>query len=424
MSSSFHSVILKEDLCIGCTNCIKRCPTEAIRVRNGKAKIIESKCIDCGECIRLCPENAKDSVSDFLDKINSYKHKIALPAPSLYSQFGEKEDPGKVLAAIKAIGFDDIFEVSRAADIVSEYTKQVVAASDKFPLLSSSCPVIVRLIQVRFPNLIDNILPLDSPAEIAANIAKEEACKNLNLSPSDIGVFFISPCPAKVTSVKSPIGSKKSYIDGVISFKEIYPLVVRNLKTCGAPLPFYLSGKGIGWARSGGETFALGINDYICVDGIENVIRILDDIEDGRLTGIRFAELLSCTNGCVGGVLAIENPFIARNRIRRLAEKFSAQRDEYDFSISDDKVFFKEKITPRKNNVFGSDFTKAMKKMSQAIEMKEQLPSLDCGACGSPSCQAMAEDIVLEETDLDDCMVLFKRKYEEPGNMGSKQKKD
>ncbi len=412
MSSSFHSVILKEDLCIGCTNCIKRCPTEAIRVRNGKAKIIENKCIDCGECIRLCPENAKDSVSDSLDKIKDYKYKIALPAPSLYSQFGENESPGKVLAALKAVGFDDIFEVSRAADIVSEHTKKVVANSTKFPLISSSCPVILRLIQVRFPNLIDNILTIDSPAEISAKIARRETSKNLNIDPLDIGIFFISPCPAKVTSVKSPIGLKKSDIDGVISFKEIFPFIVRNLKTCDEPLPFYLSGKAIGWARSGGETFSLGINDYICVDGIENVIRILDDIEDERLTGIRFAELLSCTNGCVGGVLAIENPSIARNRIRRLSENFSSQDINKNLDLSEDDVFLKEKILPRKNNIFGSNFSEAMAKMSQTIEIKEQLPSLDCGACGSPSCQAMAEDIVLEQTDMDDCMVLFKKKYE------------
>ena len=412
MGSSYHSVVLKDSICIGCTNCIKRCPTEAIRVRNGKAKITESKCIDCGECIRLCPEHAKDSLSDSLKEINSFKYKVALPAPSLYAQFSDNEDPGKILQTIKTLGFDDVFEVSISADIVSEYTKKIVANSTKMPLISSSCPVVVRLIQVRFPNLIDNILPIESPMEIAANIAKKEISKKNNIDISDIGAFFISPCPSKVTSVKSPIGSNKSNVDGVISFKEIYPYLVRKLKSCQDSLPFYLSGKAIGWARSGGETFSLGINDYICVDGIENVIRILDDIEDRRLTGIRFAELLSCTNGCVGGVLAIQNPFIARNRIRRLAEKYVSQEPEQNSNYSDDDIYLKEKITPRRNNVFGDNFVEAMEKMSKSIEIKDQLPSLDCGACGSPSCQAMAEDIVLGQTKLENCMVLFKKKYE------------
>lgn len=410
--SSYHSVVLNDDLCIGCTNCIKRCPTEAIRVRNGKAKIIENKCIDCGECIRLCPEHAKSSLSDSLTEIKSFKYRIALPAPSLYSQFGNNENPGKILATLKTLGFDEVFEVTKAADIVSDYTKKVVKNSKKLPLISSSCPVVVRLIQVRFPDLIDNILPIESPMEIAASIAKKEASKKLNIDTKNIGVFFISPCPAKVTSVKSPIGSRQSNVDRVISFSEIYPYMVRNLKIHDFSIPFYLSGKGIGWARAGGETFALGIDDYICVDGIENIIKILDDIEDGKLTGLRFAELLSCTNGCVGGVLAVQNSFVARNRIRRLSEKHSSNRPNIDFDISEEDIYLKEKIEPRRNNIFGNDFSEAMKKMSDSIQIKSQLPSLDCGACGSPSCQAMAEDIVLGQAKLENCMVLFKKKYE------------
>ncbi len=412
MTSSFHSVILKEDLCIGCTNCIKSCPTEAIRVRKGKAKIIESKCIDCGECIRKCPEHAKDSVSDSLDKITSYKYKIALPAPSLYSQFGKNNEIGKILGSLKMIGFDEIFEVSRAADIVSEYTKKIVNKSKIHPLISSSCPVIVRLIQVRFPNLIEHILPIDSPMEIAAKIARKDACKKYKLNPSDIGIFFISPCPAKVTSVKSPIGSMNSSVDGVISFKEIYPIIVRNLKSCEISLPFYLSGKGIGWARAGGETHSLGISDYISVDGIEDVICILDDIEDGRLTGIRFAELLSCKNGCVGGVLTLENPFIARNRIRQISEKYIEKKPPHNYDYTDEDIYLSEKIFPRPNNIFGNNFSEAMEKMAKVMEIKKDLPRLDCGACGSPSCQVMAEDIVLGETNINDCMVLFKKKFE------------
>lgn len=411
MSNYFHSVTLKEDMCIGCTNCIKRCPTEAIRVRNGKARIQDSRCIDCGQCIRMCREYAKDSVTDSIDNIKPFKYKIVLPAPSLYAQFGEAGQPGKILGALKDLGFDEVFEVTVAADIVSDYTKKALANTSKTPLISSSCPVVVRLIQVRFPNLIDNILPIESPVEIAGAMARRKACETYNLNPSDIGIFFISPCPSKVTSVKSPIGSKNSSIDGVISFKEIHPYILKNLKNVVEPLPYYLSGKGIGWARAGGETYSLGISDYISVDGIENVINILDDIEYGRLKGVRFAELLSCVNGCVGGVLAIENPFIARNRIRRLAEKHVNQNKNKDFIVLKEDIYLKEAITPRKNNIFGDDLAIAMEKMSKTIEVKDLLPSLDCGACGSPSCQAMAEDIVLGESDLDDCMVLFKEKY-------------
>ena len=75
--SFIHSVTLDAEKCRGCTNCIKRCPTEAIRVRGGKAQITESLCIDCGECIRICPYKAKKPIFDKLEDINRFKYKVA-----------------------------------------------------------------------------------------------------------------------------------------------------------------------------------------------------------------------------------------------------------------------------------------------------------------------------------------------------------
>lgn len=411
MSNSFHSVILKEESCIGCTHCIKKCPTEAIRVREGKAKIIDSKCIDCGMCIRHCPEHAKDSVTDSLECIKPYKYKVALPAPSLYGQFGDEVSPGQILAALKSCGFDHVFEVSRAADAASNLTKEIIRISKKSPIISSSCPVIVRLLQVRFPSLLNNILPIESPMEIAARAARNEAINETNLQPSEIGVFFITPCPAKVTGVKNPAGSKKSEVNGIISFKEIHRSILTNLDKYQEPQPFYMSGKGIGWARAGGETFSLGIEEYICVDGVENVIKILDDIENERLPSIKFAELLACTNGCVGGVMTIENPFVARNRIRKMSEKHFVKDPDFAIKIKDQDMLIEKEIKPRNTKIFGDNLSEAIKKIEKAMEMRELLPMLDCGACGSPSCQAMAEDIVLGQTTTDDCMVLFKKKF-------------
>ena len=87
MPKFLHSVKLEQDKCLGCTNCIKRCPTEAIRVRDGKATIISERCIDCGECIRICPHKAKRALYDTFESIYDFKYKIALPAPALFGQF-------------------------------------------------------------------------------------------------------------------------------------------------------------------------------------------------------------------------------------------------------------------------------------------------------------------------------------------------
>ncbi|MBQ4587445.1 MAG: 4Fe-4S binding protein, partial [Clostridia bacterium] len=87
-----NTVTLDPSKCKGCVTCMKRCPTEAIRVRDGKASVIYDKCIGCGECVRLCPHHAKITSYDKLDVINSYQYKIALPAPSFYGQFNNLDD--------------------------------------------------------------------------------------------------------------------------------------------------------------------------------------------------------------------------------------------------------------------------------------------------------------------------------------------
>ena len=127
MNQFFHSVRLDEDLCRGCINCVKRCPTEAIRVRNGKAKILSDRCIDCGECIRVCPHHAKKPIFDPLSVMDEFAYTIALPAPSLYGQFNNLDDVEIILRALIDMGFDDVFEVSKAAELVSDATRKMVS---------------------------------------------------------------------------------------------------------------------------------------------------------------------------------------------------------------------------------------------------------------------------------------------------------
>ena len=157
----FHSVRLDRDKCQGCTNCIKSCPTQAIRVRNGKAVIINERCIDCGECIRICANNAKKAVTDSLDNLKNYRYRVALPAPALYSQYRTARTRNGILTALKKIGFDDVVEVAYGAEAVSNATRQYLKKDNlPRPVISTACPAVVKLVQVKFPNLIDHLLPL------------------------------------------------------------------------------------------------------------------------------------------------------------------------------------------------------------------------------------------------------------------------
>ena len=125
MDTFFHSVSLDKDLCKGCINCIKRCPTQAIRVRNGKASIIKEFCIDCSECIRVWPHHAKKATYDSLDILKKFEYTVALPAPSFYGQFNHLDDINIILRALKLMGFDDVFEVSAAAELVGKCSEKI-----------------------------------------------------------------------------------------------------------------------------------------------------------------------------------------------------------------------------------------------------------------------------------------------------------
>ena len=315
MSTYKHSVTLDIDKCKGCTNCLKRCPTEAIRIRNGHAVIDAERCIDCGECIRVCPYKAKKAFSDKLEQLRDYKWKVALPAPSLYGQFDNLDDIDYVLQGLLDYGFDDVYEVSRAAELVSGYTRRYLRREGiRRPVISSACPVVVRLISLRFPFLCDNVMPLLPPMEIAGMLAREQAReRNPGLRDEDIGICFISPCPAKVSYVKNSFMGKKSNVDLVVSMNDVYFALLPLMKKDKTPMPISHSGMiGISWASAGGEASALFNDRYLAADGIENVIRVLDQIENGNMPSLEFIELNACSAGCVGGTMAVENPYIAK----------------------------------------------------------------------------------------------------------------
>ena len=270
MDKFYHSVRLDPELCKGCINCIKRCPTGAIRVRGGKAQINSKFCIDCGECIRVCPHHAKHAVYDKLDVLKDYEYTVALPAPSLYSQFNNLDDVNIVLAALVMMGFDDVFEVSAAAELVSEATRKYIEThQEQLPIISTACPSVVRLIRVRFPNLIPHMLPLNPPIEVAAILAARRAMEKTGLPREKIGIIFLSPCPSKVTYVRSPLGTEKSEVDHVLAIKDVYPKLLSYMKGVGNESPdLVMSGRiGIGWGRSGGEAGGLLTESYLAADG-------------------------------------------------------------------------------------------------------------------------------------------------------------
>lgn len=414
MDQYYHSVVLDADKCCGCTNCLKRCPTEAIRIHNGKAHILSERCIDCGECIRVCPHHAKRANSTPLEETEQFKIKIAIPAPALFGQFNNLDDVDIVLTGLRAVGFDYIYEVSRAAELVSEATRKLIR-EDKLvkPIISSACPAIVRLIKIRFPELCDNVMPLLAPMEVAAKMARREVMEMTGAAHDDIGVFFITPCPAKVTEITSPNSSETSEVNGAIAISQIYPELTQKMDHLKVIEPLSHSGLiGVGWATSGGESAAMLGDKYLAADGIENVIRVLEELEDDHIRDVDFIELNACSGGCVGGVLTVENPYVAQARIQNLRKYLPVSLNHLDERDLDIMMWEKELTYNAESFRLSDDIFEALEMMEKIEQITEGLPGLDCGSCGAPTCRAMAEDIVKGNAKETDCIHKLKEKIQ------------
>ncbi|MBT9135508.1 MAG: Periplasmic (Fe) hydrogenase large subunit [Firmicutes bacterium] len=275
-------------------------------MRDGKAVIIEERCIDCGECIRTCPNNAKTAFGDGLAVLTAYDYRIALPAPSLFGQFKHGTSPGQIIAALHLAGFDDVYEVAEAADYLTCVVRNFLSEQPFQTWISSSCPAVVRLIQVRFPELLTHLLPLDTPMELAAQLAKASAAATLPKQKLRVGAFFITPCPAKTTAVYQPEGNN-SHVDGTISIAEIYGPLLHLLPNGDSLAPVKASRHGLGWALPGGEGLAVAERSQLCVAGIHEVCVLLEELEQGRLEGVHYIEAQSCPGGCLGGPLTVVN---------------------------------------------------------------------------------------------------------------------
>lgn len=411
----YHSVQLNRDKCQGCVSCVKICPTEAIRVRDGKAEILADSCIDCGACAAGCPYHAFSVRTDPLADLAKFRYNIVLPAPSLYSQFPASVPLEQIWQGLHKLGFDEIFDVSLASEYIAREIEDYLHSytGGRKPLLSSTCPAVMRLIQVKFPELIKQVVPVLAPVEAAAIYVKREAAARRQLPSEEIGVWFISPCPSKETNIRQSVDVQHTELSGSFSLSEIYGLLLRDM---GGERELNVrtgSSYGLSWGTYGGELVSAGITNGLAVHGIDSVYDILEQVSMNKMPQLDYVECHACRGGCLGGFLAAENKFVAecnlRQRITQLrarerGDRLATMRRSMvleDFPLS---AAYRKKLVPRPMMQLDDDIMEAMKKFERMEDVLCSLPGLDCGACGAPSCQCLAEDIVQGRAHEIDCI--------------------
>jgi iron only hydrogenase large subunit-like protein len=414
-----HSIHIDPVHCLACAACTTACPTKAIRVREGVAKVKTALCIDCGECIRACKYGAAQALTSTPADVKKFKYTVAIPSLTLYAQFGRDVQPAQVLTALTKVGFDSTYDMSWMCEMVAGATDAWLSECEgPWPKISVTCPAIVRLVQLRYPDMLANLAPIETARELTAKLLRRKLSSELGLEPPDIGIFFITPCSAIMNSVLNPVGLEQSYLDGAISIAEIYAPLLKAIKEGGdANGEGQVSPRGLLWAMAGGEISGMRNTNTMTVRGVQDVQFIFDRIEAGKFQSVDFIEAYICPDGCVSGGLTMEGRYSAQRNIQRIARRLEDQghvKEEKVRSLMREHFFDLEtEIRARSIQPITKDLRQAIAWRRQRATLLDRLPRRDCAACGAPDCETLAEDVLQGEATLDDCVFVKLERLEQ-----------
>ncbi len=410
-----HGFRIDPDKCDGRMSCMRACPTHAIRVKNGKASLISELCIDCGLCLSVCTTGAISATTIRFAELYRFKFKVAVASPALFTQFGMRDNPAQVARALLELGFDAVWEYAVDIALIDRaITDCVKTWPGPFPLISNSCPVVVRLIQVAYPSMVEHVIPLEAPREIAARELKRKYSQELGLKPEEIAAIYITPCQAKAISILQPAEEAKSNLDGAVSiagiYNELLTKIRQNAKPADAPKDAVTSGELLHWGAPEGEFPKLSREHYLPLTGLTGIIKVFNDIEKGRFRNIEFLECHACQGGCIGGNLTVENVYVARSKLLRLMAGMPRSDPEFEKEVdrrySQEDVSLRGSLKPRLTEGEAIDLRERVMRRKRAEEIVRALPLLNCGLCGAPTCRNHAEDVAASRADLQDCVFL------------------
>ena len=433
--------------CTGCGACVKVCPTKAIRIKDGKSLLLVDNCIGGGECVNVCPRECITPTTSPFEFFKKTRFPVVLVPPVLYSQFSHTT-PDKVLKGLKKMGFKHTVDLSYFLTLFKKATElhlKSLGPKQGRPVISSLCPVVLRLIAFRFPSLMDLLHPVLRPVSVMVKDVAPFIAKHHGIDIGEITIFYLNPCPTKMTLESSTIHHNTPYLARTIGINQIYAELKQKIKEIenismtssrrsgfetvsnsdldtgpdpssdtGFEPEFEFeeppTGNTLLWGISGGETAGTTIKNAIAISGMNQTIEYLEKIEMGLFTEYDFIEFRTCREGCVGGSLCAVDKYAAKNNLLQHMARLEIRprhRNNPLKNIYSQERFYDKLTSSKMEKIFGQKKEPlSIESLTRINRIYNQLPGFNCSACGAPDCLTFAEDVVRKRALISQCKIL------------------
>jgi len=404
--------------CKNCYKCLRSCPMKAIKFENEQATIDEERCIECGHCLTICPQKAREIKSDVevvKSALNLGRKVIASLAPSFAGYFDEQQ--GRVVTALKKLGFSIIEETAVGAEIVADLYNDYISENKRDVYITTACPSANYLVEKYFKEIIPYLIPVVSPMIAHGKLLKEKFGE-------DSFVVFIGPCLAKKSEFEYFL--KDNVIDAVLTFDELNSWIselgieINKLEEENFNINPY--SKGQGFPIGGGIIEAMGDRlkqselSVITVSGMEECIEVFNSIKNGDLKSV-LIEASACKGSCIGGPVMVKNGENYYTKLRKV-KSYIKSRKNYKHLINTEipnNINFNRKFTDKtiKRVIATEDEITAIMKTMGKYELIDEL---NCGVCGYNSCREKAQAVFEGMAETNMCLHYMRTKAESLSN--------
>ncbi|NCP03501.1 MAG: AAA domain-containing protein [Deltaproteobacteria bacterium] len=402
--------------CRKCYACVRTCPTKAIGIRKDCAVVLNDRCIGCGKCLQVCSQGAKviaDAIEETQKHLRQSLPTIAVLGCS-YPAFFYDTEPGQMAAALRKLGFIDVLEGAAGVELIAPKYRHLLGSSDNQTLISSHCPTIVDLIELHYPQLLKNLVPVVSPM-----IAIGRYIKSCHKEP--VRVVYISSCIGGKFEVKA--SEVAGAIDTVLTYKELKLMLENNRIDPRRLEPEAFNGNntlnGRSFSIAGGPFHIFGIGhdgldpQFISTVGEEASIELIRDIAAQRIAP-RYVDVRFCKGGCIGGPGRTNRltAFSKRNLIidyrqRQIPYQASEKYTGGSGCLHLGRGFSDRQVALKRP---GDD---ALARILHESEKFTHSDELNCGSCGYRTCREHAVAVYQGLAEIGMCHPFSQKRLEE-----------